>query len=435
MSAPRTASRGEVDVVVESLAPGGEGVVRTPEGRVAFVGGVIEGERVRVAFDAPGGRKPVARLVAVLSPSADRVDPSCPHARACGGCDWIHIARAGQPTRHARIVEELVARAIGVAPPPIASFAPAVAALRTRARFAVKFDRGAARVGYRARGSHALVAIDTCEVLEPGLLDAARLVVSWLERSRGEGELSVGFGLRDGTRKPVVDLTYGGDPSAAFFASADRACAGDGPLAGMTIALSGTKTPIVIGDPRIVQPGSDGEPLVIAAGGFAQASDAGSALLASRVRALASPEGLRVHELFSGSGTLSIALARGARAFSSVEENERAVACARENLRARGLDGTLRVGDAEAVPAPRGVDVLVLDPPRTGAPRATVAIADAKPKRVVYVSCDPATLARDLGTLHGRGFTLTTIETVELFPNTSHVETIAVVERGRPKAS
>ncbi|NUP07050.1 MAG: class I SAM-dependent RNA methyltransferase [Polyangiaceae bacterium] len=424
---------GELDVTVESLAPGGEGVIRLPDGRVGFVHGVLAGERVRVAVDRAAGKKLQARLLAVLEPSADRVDPPCLHARRCGGCDWMHIAREAQASRHAEIVAGLVKRAVGAHPEIVAHTLSVDASLRSRARFALRCDHGVAKIGYRARGSHTLVDVDACLVLEAGLLEAARLVASWLggdRRARGEGEIGVAFGMRDGKRLPVVELTYDGEPPGSFFASADRACSSEGPLAGVRVALRGARQPITVGDPHPVATGFDGEPLVIATAGFAQPSDAGGTLLAERTRALASPDGAKVLELYAGSGTLSIGLCRGASSFASVEENADAVACARKNLTSRGLSGTLRVGDAESASIPRGLDVVVLDPPRAGAPRASAAIAAAKPKRIVYVSCDPPTLARDLAVMSKAGYGVSALETVELFSYTSHVETIALLTRG-----
>jgi 23S rRNA (uracil1939-C5)-methyltransferase len=170
----------------------------------------------------------------------------------------------------------------------------------------------------------------------------------------------------------------------------------------------------------------------LAAGGFAQPSDAGAALLSARVRALADCNDQRVVELFAGSGTLSIGLAADARELSTTELDPAAVECARENLALRGLEARIAVGDAEARELKGKPDVVVLDPPRTGAPRAAASIAAHKPRRVVYVSCEASTLARDLVPLVAAGYGIKALELVELFPQTSHFETIALLERQRP---
>ena len=424
-------------VVVESLAPGGEGVIRLADGRVAFVSGVIEGERVRVELGRAGGKKLQARLLEVLEASPDRVTPPCAHAGACGGCDWMHLDRGAQGARHASIVRALLERALGAAPVVEVHQLDEREWRRTRARLAVRVDHGRARLGFRARGTHDVEAISSCLVLEPGLFEAATECASWLatDRERRSGELAVAFGVRGGERLPVVDLSLDRDPPPAFFARADEATRGGGPFGGLRLSLAGATKPAVLGDPRPIQRGFDGAPLVCAAAGFAQANDAGGAVLATRAAALARPEGAKVLELFAGSGTLSVALARGAKSFASIEASADAVGCARENLTARGLTGTLRAADAEAVELPRDLDVVVLDPPRAGAPGAMKTLSRARPRRVVYVSCDAATLARDLSALAGAGYVLTALETVELFSHTSHVEILALCERRRGGAA
>ncbi len=182
--------------------------------------------------------------------------------------------------------------------------------------------------------------------------------------------------------------------------------------------------------------GADGAPVVIAAGGFAQPSDAGAAMLARRVDELsrAGKERARhVVELFAGSGTLSVLLARGAASYAAVELDEAACAAARENLAARGasvVGARVIPADADAYAIPPSTTVVVLDPPRTGAAGAARAIAASGARVVVYVACDPPTLARDLGAMTRGRLAITDIETFELFPQTSHVETVVRLERG-----
>ena len=139
----------------------------------------------------------------------------------------------------------------------------------------------------------------------------------------------------------------------------------------------------------------------------------------------------RVLELFAGSGTLSILLAQGAATFSAVEIGADAVTAARQNLAARGLRAKVTAGDADAIAVPAETSVVVLDPPRAGAPGAARAITASSARSVVYVACDPTTLARDLATLARGRLAVTHIETFELFPQTSHVETVVRLARAR----
>jgi 23S rRNA (uracil1939-C5)-methyltransferase len=179
--------------------------------------------------------------------------------------------------------------------------------------------------------------------------------------------------------------------------------------------------------------GADDLPLLVGAGGFAQASEEGAIELARRVAALVEPAEKRVVELFAGSGTLSVLLAKSARSFVGVEIDKEAHASAKANLDARGITAKLVCSDAEAYSIP-ACDVVVLDPPRSGAKGAVEKLLTARPKRIVYVSCDPATLARDVARLRTGGYVLTAIETIELFPQTSHVETVVVLEPRKKRA-
>lgn len=404
--------------------------MRLPSGEITFVAGVVDGELVSLRTGS--GKR--ALLDRVVEPSGQRVVPACRYAQSCGGCDFMHIEAAHQLALHRQIVQALVSHACGACPEIVTHAPTPTLRYRSRARFSLSNERDKLRLGYRAHGSREIVAIDDCIVLDEALVAAARETALALKGVRGDGELSVAFGARDSERLPVLDLTLAADPPLSFLGWLSTACTPPGPFAGARVSLGKTTTPLVFGDPRAVQPGHDGLPIFVRAGGFAQASDEGAALLSERAGALARPDGCSVLELFSGSGTLSVALAKGARAFVSVEEDPDAVACARQNLETRGLTGKLRVGNAEAVEIPPQLDVVVLDPPRAGAPGATRAIAAARPKRVLYVSCDPATLARDLKQLVAAGYALDALETVELFPQTSHVETLALLGRARRKS-
>jgi 23S rRNA (uracil1939-C5)-methyltransferase len=141
-----------------------------------------------------------------------------------------------------------------------------------------------------------------------------------------------------------------------------------------------------------------------------------------------------VVELFAGSGNFTVLLARHTDALVAVESDARAAAAARANLDARGLRARVVDGDADAYDVPSQVRTVILDPPRTGAAGAARRIAASKARRVVYVSCDPTTLARDVETLCRAGFRLASAAMFEMFPHTSHVEIVAALERVGGKA-
>jgi 23S rRNA (uracil1939-C5)-methyltransferase len=413
-------------VRIGGIAAGGAGVGRLVDGGVVFVAGAAPGELVQAEVDR--SKKPArGRVLDVLEPSPDRVEPACPYARACGGCDLMHLAVGAQERAHAAIVHDAVAHALGGAALPDVRVHPADAPLsyRTRARLFARAERGRARVGYRVPGSHGLAEIAACAVLDPVLAPLVGELPSVLAGAVGEGDVSIARG--DGAR-PVVELAWRGELPPALWARLDERVS-SGAWAGALVRLDGAAKPASFGDPRPLLTGPDGAPLWLAAGAFAQPSEAGAVALARRVAELAAPEGRHVLELFAGSGTLSVALARGAASFTAVEIEAEAAASARENLSARGLVAKVTVADADAFPIPPRSEVVVLDPPRTGALGAANAIAASRAKTVVYVACDPPTLARDLAVLTAKTFAVTHLETFELFPQTSHVETVARLVR------
>jgi 23S rRNA (uracil1939-C5)-methyltransferase len=428
---------------IDSLAAGGDGVGRLESGEVVFVPHTAPGERVEAAIDL--GQKPAqGRVLQLLERSPDRVEPACPYVAICGGCDWMHLDVAAQERAHAAVVASSIAHvAAGAAIPPIVSHAASSPlAYRTRARLFVKVERGRLRIGYRAPGSHEVVAIDACVVLDAAIAPLLGDLPAVLAGSSGEGDAQIARG-KGGL--PVVDITWRGEIPATTWAALDARVTSNA-WAGARLRGEGSSVPAVFGDPRPFVEGADGAPLAIAAGGFAQPSDHGAAALARRVNELArltsAAEGqgplwkeARAHhllELFAGSGTLSILLACDVASFNAIELDADAAACARQNLAARGLDAKVTVADADAFAIPPRAEIVVLDPPRSGAPGAVKAIAASSARAVVYVACDPPTLARDLGVLLRSGFVITHVETFELFPQTSHVETVVRLARSRP---
>lgn len=436
-----------IEVDIESLAAGGAGLARH-DGRVVWVRGAAPGDRLSILDPGPAAKGTQARILRVITPSADRVAPACPVVRQCGGCDWMHLDVAAQQREHARIAAESIAHALGVdvaSLPAITSHAaPAALSYRTRARLHVRAERNGVVVGYRAAGSNDVVAIDDCSVLARPLVAVIADLRAALVGSRGAGDASLALGRSedDGASapRPVVDLAWKGEVAPSAYGAFDELVR-SGRWAGARILLEGVSQPASFGDPSAIVDGPDGLPLGIPPGGFAQPSDEGAGLLARRVAALAAASGHHVLELYAGSGTLSVLLAPGASSFVGVEHDEPAVHAARKSFAARSLAGKHVVADAATYAIPPKVDLVVLDPPRTGAREACAAIARARPRRVIYVSCDVATLARDLATLCGGRegaagpYAMESIDTFEIFPQTSHVETVVALRRARPGSS
>lgn len=407
----------KLELDIQNIAVGGDGVGFVElkgERRAVFVPGVAAGERVEVDADVKP-RPARGTLLRVLRASPDRTSSPCAFVERCGACDWMHLTNDAQLRAHAAIVAQL----LGAEVTPHA--APKSLGYRTRARVHVEAKRGPIVVGMFARGSREPAPVDTCVVLAPALDAARRSLVGLLAGANGRGEAQITFGAK---RKPVVSLQWKGDLPGEVFGRFEQSN-----FAGARIFHGDVKVPATIGDPTPWVLGADGEPLQLAPGGFAQASEDGNAVLARRVAELA--QGTPAVELYAGTGNLTVLLAKD-RALTAIESNKDACAAMRANLAARKLDAKVIEGDAATFAIPRPTRLLVLDPPREGARAVCEAIAatpHAKLERIVYVSCDPPTLARDVKILQAAGWKLASAETFEMFPHTSHVETVVLLTR------
>ncbi len=417
------------ELTIDEIAPGGLGVARSREHGVVLVSRVIQGEIVRATVRS--GRPARGEVQSLVVKSPQRVEPPCPLVATCGGCDFQHMALDEQARTHARIVLEALAHATGQKPlpTPVIHAAPHAFGYRTRARLHAVGQGGAAHVGYRRGASHAVVSTSVCAVLDPRLETVLATLPEVLRGLRGEAQVHLALGLQS---KPVVDIATGSELSASTFGGIDHAVQ-TGVWAGARVALENTKSPMIFGDPRARMEGADGLDLVFAAGAFAQPSEQGARLLATRVAALADLTAKPRHivELFAGSGTLSVLLAVGAASFTAVEAAPDATRAAQQNLSLRGLPAKIVTADADTFALPPRTDLVVLDPPRTGARGATHNLAASRVREVLYVACDPVTLARDMALLVERGFVIDALELFELFPQTSHVETVVRAKRHR----
>jgi len=404
--------------VVRAVNSAGDAVVDTPLG-VVLAAGALPGEELSLHGIRREGRVMRGQMGEIERPSPERVTPSCPHASSCGGCP---LAIASPPLER-RIKRELLERALeGFEDRPELLWvaAPSSEGYRTRAR--MHFSAG--RLGYRVRRGRGLVDIALCELLVPSLGQALScLREGVMPLLRGQGQVALALG----DAGAVITLETGQSQTSALY-SALEALADEPGVAGVAARIGGTAA-ARFGHPEPVLEGADGASLRVPRGGFAQAQQAVNTRLVRYVAAQAQPAGQRVLELYAGAGNLSVLLAKGAASFESVESSPEAVEAARDNLRARGLAGKLVCGSAEDLAAGGAVDVLVLDPPREGALRALAPALKRRPKRIVYVSCQPSTLGRDLAVLRGAGFQLVALAAFDMFPQTAHIESVVSLER------
>ncbi len=420
------------DLTLDAIAHGGEAIGRHA-GKAVFVPYAIPGERVRVEIVEEKERWARARLIKVLASSPDRVAPPCPHfgPDACGGCQWQHIAYGRQAELKQAIVADQLRRLGWIADPPVADIialadpesadeAPVFLeyGYRNHTQFAVTAD---GRLGYRRRGSHDVIAIERCLLLDQRLDNLhAALDVAWPELT--------GVSLRTGinTGDALILLEAAGDESPELELDLPAACA----------VLTPRGLQPLIGEPYLFEEVA-GRRYRVSAESFFQVNTAGAAALVDTVLACAdvTPAAV-VLDLYCGVGLFALALAERAAEVIGVESSPSACDDFAHNAHERS-NMTLHEGAVEQVllalsGQEQRADVAVLDPPRAGAGRETLeALAALGPQRIVYVSCDPATLARDAVHLVAVGYRLVEAQPIDLFPQTYHVETVALWENMR----
>jgi 23S rRNA (uracil1939-C5)-methyltransferase len=405
-------------VSIDALTASGDGVARIDDALVRLED-TLPGERWRVRREG-GQWVPTERV----GESDARVQPGCEAFGRCGGCSWQHASPAvQQASRIDRIRRALPAALRSV---PVEYVASDVGyGYRTRARLHWITPGKHTFLGFLGRRSSTVVDLAGCPVLVPALdaaMPALREAVAALG-GRGEVALALGEGGR-----PVASLRPERTLDERGYA-VGRTLMARG-FAGVALWTPGATTAAVEGDPSPVQVGGDGLPLRAGVGGFGQAHGSLNATLAAYVESEAQAADRAVVELYAGAGNLTVRLARSARMVTAVESDRDAVEALRHNLAGRGLTNVKVHEEAvEARTKPWKADVVVLDPPRAGAKEACALLAASPVRRVVYVSCDPESLGRDLSTLSSK-FTLARLTAFEMFPQTALVEVVATLARG-----
>lgn len=400
-----------VELEVGGLAHGGDAVGHLPDGRACFVAYAVPGERVRARVTDARRRWARATTVEVLEASPDRVVPPCPlfGPDRCGGCTLQHIAPARQATLLADVIADQLRR-IGHLEPPggtvevLRPHAPDGLGYRSRARFAVTPD---GRLAFRRARSHDLQPVGHCPLLTPAADDALRAVATgWA-------------GVEEVTLQAGTD----GDVTLAV-----RANDTDPRVPGTFATVGGTGTPRGDG-PAVAHHEVAGRMHRTGATSFFQASVAAAEVLVDLVRRAAEvAPGARVVDCYAGVGLFSAALAADGAHVTAIEAHGPACADARANT--AGLPVEVVQADVADARVEAPVDVVVLDPPRTGAGAPVLTrLAGLDPARIVSVSCDPATFARDARVLVDAGYELTAVTGVDQFTHTGHVELVGTFTR------
>jgi 23S rRNA (uracil1939-C5)-methyltransferase len=397
-----------VEIDIHDMAHGGEAVGRH-HGKAVFVGGAIPGERVRVSVVTDKATWARADLDDVLTPAAARVAPPCPHFVECGGCQWQYMAYTEQLTWKSSIVAGQLRHLGGVSDVEIAPIVASSAPFGYRNRMTFHVQSG--RPGlYRLR-SNEQVPISACLLLAPGLAD----LYDRLGPLPGVNEVTLRMGVKTGERAVLIRGRIP-EHASGWGASVSR--------------LAGRRFEPHIGPPFVHEEVA-GIRFRITGPAFFQVNTDGAGALAKLViNALQPIASDTLLDAYAGVGLFAATVGKSVGRVVAVESNGVAVADLRHNLSEAGVARHEVVRDRFEEVAPAGSwDLAVCDPPRRGLGKSGVAsLVAGGPRRIAYVSCDPASLARDTRLLDTAGYRLVKATPVDLFPQTFHVEAVAEFE-------
>jgi len=427
--------------IIESLDHEGRGIAHV-EGKAIFIDGALPGESVEFASFRRKPRYEQASAVAVLRQSAARVTPACRHFGVCGGCSMQHLESSAQAAVKQRVLEDALWHIGRLRPEMLypAIHGPAWG-YRRRARLSVRWveKKGGVLVGFHEKRSSFVADMDSCEVLPPeisALLPKLRRLIGALTvRDRlPQIEVAVGDAAPVLVLRILQALTAADEAALRAFAQAEGVA--------LYLQTGGPET-VSLFHPQATPPLSYRLPefaveLQFGPSDFTQVNQDINRMLVRRAMGLLQPRaGERVADLFCGIGNFTLPIARSGAQTLGVEGSAALTAQAAANAAKNGLAGNtefrvanLFAATQESLAELGRCDKMLIDPPREGAIALVKALAGCATRRIVYVSCNPATLARDAAVLvHEQGYQLRGAGIANMFPQTSHVESIALFER------
>ncbi len=432
--------QGSIAATVEGMSHDGRGIARL-DGKTVFVSGALPGEEIEFRYLKRRSRFDQATTTAVLRPSPDRAQPLCGHFGVCGGCALQHLKSDRQIQFKQQNLLDALQRIGGVAPesvlPPLKG---PFWAYRRKARLAVKFVPGKGRVlvGFRERDAPFVADLRQCEVLHPRaglLLEELSDLIGQLTIHRRVPQIEVALGDADfALNFRVLDTPSEADLEALrdFGRSHD---------AQIHLQPAGPESVFSLwpddASPLVYELEKFGLTFSFLPGHFTQVNAHVNSAMVDRALDLLQPdESTRTLDLFCGLGNFTLPLATRAGAVVGVEGDRSLVEWAKRNAESNGIGNVefyaadLATDSSEQPWARRHYDSVLLDPPRSGALEALPLLARLGASRVVYVSCQPGSLARDAGLLvREHGYTLEQAGVIDMFPQTAHVESIALLTR------
>lgn len=415
---------------IDSLSHGPYGVGRI-EGKAVMVPRTAPGDRVEARIVESKPRYAVAEALRVIEPSPLRQIPPCPFAGECGGCPWQHIRYDAQLQAKVQNVEDALKRIGRLEGFELKPIIPSPREYRYRRRIRLQCDE-AGKFGYFRPASHEVIEIDDCLIADERLTALIAPLRRWVH------ELS--------TVMAYVEIVTGEEPDqivavgksrGEFFARDASACdrlLDSGPVSGLV--LDGPNWRKTWGRTAISLFVEDGVRLNVDADVFTQVNPEGNRKILAELLAAAEFESQdRVLELYCGAGNFTLPIAKRVAEIVAVEGSRSALRNGRLNAQRHALENIRWLCAAVPTALPRlkqrreKFTKLILDPPRAGAKGLAPGLAAFGAEKILYVSCDPATLARDLGALEKQGYRLRRVQPIDLFPHSFHVETLALLAR------
>ena len=392
------------ELKITGLADSGDGVGRA-EGMVHFVPFSAPGDELIVEVISRKKNFVRSQIMEITRPSADRVEAPCPYFGKCGGCSWQHVSYPAQLAAKQRIVLDALLRIGRFAGAEVEPTMPSPRELGYRRR--ARFNLNSGRLGFSIRGSHQFVAVEDCLLLEPELKPAFNFVRDFLKEIRPRSLALTSCEMtRDEDRVVSVEFT---PPASRKDREELVQLAG---LAGLKVAVDSRRR------------------------AFVQANRALNEVLVQAVaRELKPGEEERVLELFAGSGNFSFAFNPASGRILAIERNPAAIRAAEKKRSELGFNHlTFSQGDAAAelkklTEKGGKFDLVLLNPPREGGKEELELALKLNPRRIVYISCNPAILARDLTLPAESGYRVSKVTPFDMFPQTPHVEVLTVISR------
>ncbi|KXG78750.1 23S rRNA (uracil-C(5))-methyltransferase RlmCD [Fervidicola ferrireducens] len=443
----------KVEMEITGMAHEGQGVGRV-NGLAVFVEGALKGEKVLARIEKVSKNYAIARVEKIIVPSPERVELPCPYAEKCGGCSLQHLSYKGQLDFKTQKVKDNLERIGHIHTTVLETIGMDIPfKYRNKAQYPVGKKDGRAVLGFYKKRSHELVPIRSCLIQHDFSWQVAELVGKWVEKYqipvydevKHEGLLRhviTRIGAKTGEVMVVLVINGRKIPRLKELIGAlEKNIEG---LTSVYLNINTKKTNVILGEENILVYGKPyimdfiGEiKFTLSPNSFFQVNPVQVEVLYSKALEFSALTGEEtVIDAYCGIGTITLFLARKAKKVYGIELVSDAVKDARKNARLNGIENVEFIEGAAEEVMPRlltqgvGADVIVMDPPRRGCEEGLLeAAVEMNPSRMVYVSCNPATLARDLRFLEDRGYKTELVQPVDMFPFTHHVECVALIRR------